>query len=110
MKASQLEKELRDHDLPEHLVEPLTMYVMFGRPTGSFLFAVLENKFVQACASADDVNINKLHEIAMAIHWVIPHNCHGSEEIVAKWLAQGGFYGRYDPADDEYEKRREEEA
>jgi len=88
-----LQERLIEVGVPGHIVEGLAAYVVHGRPTGSFLMAVLENKFIRACMYADDVNRRALWEIAIAIYNEVPASCHGSPEKVEAWMAHEGMRG-----------------
>ncbi len=84
--------------LPEHMRDGARNYVERGQPAGHFLTAVLENDFVEACCRADPENGAALRTWALWVHNETPHNCHGSRDIVAKWIESGGLAGQQPPA------------
>ena len=108
MKQQELEGRLVEVGVPGHMIEGLSAYVMEGRPIGSFLTAVLENKFLEVHKRADSVNLLSLHEIAMAVYNEIPSGCHGSPEKVEAWIGQGGMQF-YEHPDTEYDRKRDDE-
>lgn len=77
-----------DPDLcPPHLVEAFQRYVQYGVPPGDFLQAVLRNDLTEAIGRADHENLILLPAIVSYVYNRMPHNCHGSGEIVAAWIA-----------------------
>lgn len=75
---------------PDHLVEALQRYIHEGIPTGSFLHAVLANNLMQAYQCADLENVTAMPHIVAYVYNHTPAMCHGSEERVARWLAEAG--------------------
>lgn len=61
-------------------------YVEKSWQPGGFLTAVLENNLMEAFARADDNNRANLFEICKYVYNDIPSGCHGSSEIVTRWL------------------------
>ena len=84
------EYEFRGYIIRREMIEALERYVQKGIPTGHFLRAVLAHDLMQACQRADHWNLPNLPAYAAYIYNEIPHNCHGSYEIVDRWIAQGG--------------------
>ena len=106
----ELEKRLIEVGVPGHIVEGLARYVVEGKPTGSFLRAVLTNDLRGAFQRADDVNLKAIPEIVGAIYWETPIGCNGSPEKVDAWIAKGGLMGLDDGRGDyEYNKKRDDE-
>ena len=66
-------------------IEALDLYGREGRPTGSFLMAVLSHDY-NCILRADDQNELALPAICCYIHWELPSACHGSRERVAAWI------------------------
>lgn len=66
--------------------ESLDRYVKDRIPTGDFLRAVLENNLIESIGRADMGNSRDIHEICSYVYNDMPINCHGSLEIVKKWL------------------------
>ena len=64
----------------------LLRYAKEGIPTGGFLRAVLENDLMEAFARADRQNTDDMEEIVSFVYNDLPSACHGSPEIVKKWL------------------------
>lgn len=84
--------------LPDHMHDGLVRYVLYGIMPGSFLTAVLENKFVEACCAADQANMNMLHEWALVMINAVPSDCQGSEQHVRMWREVGGLFGMKEDA------------
>ncbi len=80
--------------VPGGLHEGLIEYILFGRRTGSFLRAVLENNLYQACARADDDNRYRLYDIVFFLTNYAPGDCWQSPATVDAWIARGGLAGR----------------
>lgn len=77
---------LAEKDLcPEHLKEPLRAYAE-GRPTGSFLRAVLENDLGMAVVRGDEKNKRFLPEIYAFVVDVVPSFARGSKAAVEAHL------------------------
>src|SRR5262245_38863616 len=87
----QLEAVLDKWTVPELTREALVAYIMTGRPTGSFLHAVLTNDLFQAVSRADDANRRTLANLVIAIHLCAPLGCVGSEEKVQTWRSHRGM-------------------
>lgn len=68
---------------------------MSGKPTGSFLQAVLENDLKTAVMKADQANYLLLGAIVGYCCNEIPVVCWGSEDAVAKWRKKGGWLAVY---------------
>jgi len=80
--------------IPPLLLESLVEYVVIGRPTGHFMYAVLVNDLFQAYAHADCGSVAAMPFIVKYIFNHLPGNCWGSPEEVGEWLKRGGQYGR----------------
>jgi hypothetical protein len=72
----------------QDMMEALEHYLQKGRPTGGFLRAVLAHDLMAAVQHADRWNLPNLPAYAGYMYNEIPHNCHGSYEIVDRWIAQ----------------------
>jgi hypothetical protein len=72
--------------IPVRTMEALNAYGDERYPIGGFLQAVLENRLAEAFARADAENLAALRDIVMYVRWVLPGECSGSPEAVAKWL------------------------
>jgi hypothetical protein len=77
---------LGQYRIPENLHEGLIAFIVDGRPTGSFLMAVLQNNLSQACYNADENSAEALVRIVRWLYNEVPGNCWGSPENVADWL------------------------
>jgi hypothetical protein len=93
MTADTLRVALLASNVPESLHEGLTEYVLTGRPTGSFLRAVLESNLYQACNRADDDNRTHLYDIVFFLVNYAPGNCWQSPAAVNEWIRRGGLAG-----------------
>ena len=72
--------------IPPRMHAALQRYVQKGIRPGHFLTALLANDFMGAYQYADDENIQLLPEYARIIYNDIPNACHGSYEIVERWV------------------------
>ena len=77
--------------LPESLRGGLRAYIEEGRPTGSFLRAVLGNDLKESFSRADIDNKDRLFEIVSWLSSNAPDRCWGSYEKVDEWIAKGGM-------------------
>jgi len=86
--------ELRDtiEQLPEHMRESVSWYVLAGQPPGGFLTAVLCNDLHEAAARADALNQRCLFRYGQLLH-DLPWSAWGSREAVDAWVARGGLGG-----------------
>ena len=73
--------------MKKRIKDGLDRYAKQHIPTGQFLRAVLENDLMEAVGRADSDSTQDLFEICSYICNKMPHSCHGSPEIVAKWIA-----------------------
>ena len=64
----------------------LLAYVDGDEAPGGFLFAVLSHDLFQAIVQADDEMKPLIPLLVQFIRWQIPSGCHGSPEIVKKWM------------------------
>lgn len=80
--------------IPPGIREGLGAYFESGRPTGSFLQAVLENDLKNAILRADDLNMICIREIVRFVENHSPPFSHGSRERVVAWIDQGGLARR----------------
>lgn len=77
---------MNDYSEISEIVSSLQRYVKYGIPCGGFLNACLENNFMEAVSRADHYNRQRLPLIAEYIYNYIPHSCHGSREVVVRWM------------------------
>ena len=73
--------------MEKRIKDGLGRYAKQHTQTGSFLKAVLENDLMEAVDRADSDSYRDLYVICKYISNELPSNCHGSPEIVAKWIA-----------------------
>ena len=66
--------------------DSIDRYVKDRIPGGSFINAVLANDLMGAFGRADVDNSRDMKEICSYVYNEIPLSCHGSYEIVEKWL------------------------
>jgi len=83
---------LQRSPVPEHMHHAVIDYLVHKIGPGSFLCAVLANNFVDACGTADDINIRKLHQWATFLYWELPSpratgSPWGSYAAVEAWVA-----------------------
>ena len=84
---------LVEANVPFHLHEGLTEYIVTGRPTGHFLYAVLTNDLADACNRADDVNRYRLFDVVYFLTNYAPGGCWRSAANVDAWRAHRGIEG-----------------
>ena len=72
--------------VPEHAMRSMKNYIENHVSPGSFLRAVFEHELFEAFGRADIENRYALFSIVSWIYNNAPYDCHGSSEIVKKWL------------------------
>lgn len=75
--------------IPSRIKSAIDSYVWWGRPTGDFVRAVLENRLIEAVGRADAGSLAAIKEICCYVHNAVPSGCHGSPEAVRAHLARG---------------------
>lgn len=85
---------IRLNTLPLHMWASITDYILFGRPVGGFLMALLSNDLKETVARADDVNRDCLLTWVRFLVNDMPADSQGSPESVAEWMGRGGLIGR----------------
>lgn len=91
----ELEEAMRRAGIPGHMHGAIKHWVLYGVAGGSFLTYVLQNKLVEACGRADDININHIKNYADLLYNDLPMECWGSLEKAESWAEQGGLNGRW---------------
>jgi hypothetical protein len=74
--------------IPHTTLAALEAWINHGRPTGSFLKAVLENDLAGAFMRADEANLAALRDIVFWVYHEAPIACWGSLENVTIWRNQ----------------------
>ena len=82
--------------VPPYTLRGIWNYVENHVPPGSFLRAVFEHELFEAFARVDSENQCAMFDIVNYIYNNVPVACHGSPEIVNRWIAQ-----RWEPKNDE---------
>ncbi|MFI5222848.1 MAG: hypothetical protein ACHQX3_01175 [Nitrospirales bacterium] len=77
---------LRGTRIPNYMWDGLVEYITEGRPTGSFLYAVLSNDLRGACNQADGANQHILYDYVFFLYNNAPAACWGSVPRVTKWM------------------------
>ncbi len=72
--------------IPERIMINLTHYVEGKEVPGGFLYSVLSNNLFRSIGKADREMLPLIPVLVHYIHWELPGNCHGSEEVVNKWI------------------------
>lgn len=72
--------------VPQYTLDGLLAYWYDKTPVSSFLTAVLENNLMESFARADEYNNKAIYEICKFVYCEMPNDCHGSQEIVRRWL------------------------
>lgn len=73
-------------EIAPHMIECLERYIGFGELQGSFLTAVLEDKFLEAFACADEGNTANMKSWAQIMYSCVSPDCRGSRERVNAWI------------------------
>ena len=79
--------------IPEHCRDGLREYIKRGRPTGSFLMAVLRNDLRATFECADDTNRAVVFDYIKFLYNDAPTWCWGSPAKVERWMAHKGLDG-----------------
>ena len=74
--------------LPDPIRESIDAYVKYGRPTGGFLEAVIENDLTEAWGRADHINIKLIHVIVDYLYNECPSTCWGKAGAFDAWIAE----------------------
>jgi hypothetical protein len=74
------------HLVPEHLRDAMVLYIEKGYQPGHFLTAVLENDLMEAMGRADNMSRDGLYGICQFLYNYAPAPCHGSPELVKRWM------------------------
>ena len=77
--------------IPAYMIEGLTDHVVFGRPVGGFLTAVLCNKLSESFAAADAANEINIVNYVRFLYADAPAPCWGDPERVAAWARREGL-------------------
>ena len=77
----------------DDMAEAIVQYVLYGRPPGGFLGAVLENNLREAFGRADDNNRPIVYNYVHLLYNAAPSDCWGSPERVRDWIDAGGMEG-----------------
>jgi len=72
--------------LPEDLKQDIDQYVEYGRPTGGFLQACIENNLKDAVGRADECNLRLIPEIVSYLHNRTPMDCWGKSHSYVQWI------------------------
>lgn len=87
--SDELEEGAERCDVPEHLQEGLIAYVRHGRPTGSFLQAVISGDLFDACRRGDPVSLAGLSALVLFLDNHAPATCIGSRDANNAWVKKG---------------------
>lgn len=74
--------------IPDHMMEGLRDYIVYGHEPGSFLTAVICNNLIDACAHADEENARNLPAYAAFIYNDVPSGCWGSRDRMNAWMEE----------------------
>lgn len=73
-------------DVPRDFADPMANYLVYGYSPGSFFTSVLANDFHGAIARSHPANsIEALKCLGGWITDCVPHDCHGSYDVVSNW-------------------------
>ena len=78
----------RGRGIPEHMIGGVLRYFNDHILPGSFLQALLEDRFMEACWSADDENFEALQVWASFLYNEAPNHAFGSPEGVEAWVQE----------------------
>lgn len=77
---------LKPERIPPQLRASLDRYAAQGIPTGDCLRHALSNDYLGFFKRADPETAQAAAAIAAYIYNELPHNCHGSEDVVDAWI------------------------
>lgn len=77
------------HSVPRHLREGFTEYLLRGRPTGSFLEALIAGDLFDAVVRADPMSGAWIDMIARVLVQFAPADAWGSREKYQAWIERG---------------------
>lgn len=80
--------------VPDYMVDPLLEYVIHGSEPGDFLEELLTNDLMGVFRVADTANRAAISDWVLLVFNDLPVQCHGSRDIVTKWVVDGGLRGR----------------
>lgn len=83
---SELIESLKLFQIPEHMHEGITAYILTGRQPGNFLTALLSNDLRKAVAYADESNEAALVQWVKFLYNEAPLRCWGSPSAVVAWM------------------------
>lgn len=76
----------RPPEIPPHLWDGIRMFLLEGRETGDFLYAVFCNDLADAIGRADPLSEAALGDIVRWLNHGAPSQAWGSKERVAYWI------------------------
>ena len=79
--------------IPESTAETLSAYVLYGRPMGGFMEAVVSNDLMSAQGRADTQNLRAFHDICRLVYNHVPMGSRGSRAAINEWIDHGGLAG-----------------
>jgi len=77
--------------IPLGMRDAIVMWVLWGRPTGSFLQALLSNDLMGAFRHGDEHNQRTMRDWVKLLYNGAPAGCYGSPANVKAWAAQFGL-------------------
>lgn len=80
------------YTMPPAIHKGLVAYKFDGRPTGSFIEAVVKNDLIGAVGRADPESFAALRDICRWVYWELPESSVG-KAAYKKWIALGGIEG-----------------
>lgn len=76
--------------VPDHLIDGLTNYLLYGLRPGHFLEAVLSNDLIEALKRGDEQSIAGLPALGRFLYHDMPANAWGSPDAVIAWMIHRG--------------------
>lgn len=77
--------------LPEHMLDGVADYLLFGLEPGGFLRALFSNDLKDSFGRADEINVAAMRAWVLFIYNEMPSLAQGSRERVQAWVARGGM-------------------
>lgn len=77
--------------LPEHMLDGVADYLLFGLEPGGFLMALFSNDLKGSFGRADETNVACMRTWVLFIYNEMPSLAQGSRERVQAWIARGGM-------------------
>ena len=100
--------KFKQFEIPEHMVDPINLYVNQGVLLSGFLEAIICNNLKGAVGRADDENIKNIPAFVDYFYNKAPSICWGSYEKMIIWQKCGGANGLIKKAEKKINEAKDE--